>query len=189
MNIDFWHTPWSQIGQFITTAKVVSGDIFTTHELVGANYNSTAGKSIIVRYIEDNASYLSEHYVNDSGSIVERDIGATVTFNRIRHPAGNHLNALNLPSKDINFYGALLHRTGSCSVHIFYDNNTGTPDTLTGEMPYRIQNHNDYSSYDYVTQFYPANRECMNIKPRFVFTAGGNSLAGVVFMFDSKANP
>lgn len=189
MNIDFWHTPWSQIGQFITTAKVVSGDIFTTHELVGANYNSTAGKSIIVRYIEDNASYLSEHYVNDAGSIVERDIGATVTFNRIRHPAGNHLNALNLPSKDINFYGALLHRTGSCSVLIFYDNNTGTPDTLTGEMPYRIQNHNDYSSYDYVTQFYPANRECMNIKPRFVFAAGGNSLAGVVFMFDGKANP
>lgn len=187
---DFWQSPWSAVGQFLTTAKIASGDIFTTHSILGASYNSAAGKSILVQFVQDNGSYLTEHYVTNAGTVTTRAIGMVAQFNRIRHPAGNHLNTLNVPAKDVDFYGALVHWTGTNpTLLIYYDNNTGTGDTLTADATYRVLDQNSYSSYDYVSSFYPAFRECQNIKPRLTFTAGGNTIAGVVFMFDGKANP
>jgi hypothetical protein len=179
---DFWQTPWLNTGQTCAVVNYASGSTIRNPSLLGATYNSTAGKSSPTVF---DPAATTDTYMQNGGTTTTRAINMIAQYNRIRCPQGNHINTLNVPSKDVNFYGIYVYHTSTVpGVTVYPDNNSSSLSNVSDQTP-RIQ----YGSTDYTITFFHFNRECQNIKPAFTFSSAGSRISGLVFMFDPKANP
>jgi hypothetical protein len=192
-NSNFWMPPWRGYWSAVTSGpySVVSGFPTSSPKLFFSTYNSVAAKSG-VQYSELSSG--RDYNMSNAGSASSAFIYMTVTFSRVRNPAGNHLNALSIPEKDVNFYGFVVYaQSDSLSTYelpspsLVLDNKTSS-ESLTAENIWRTAN-DDGGEYEMV--FYPVNKECRSVRLTLISSTLDKVavIKGVSFMFDPKANP
>lgn len=192
-NANFWMPPWRGYWSAVTSGpySVVSGFPTSSPKLFFSTYNSVAAKSG-VQYSELSSG--RDYNMSNAGSASSAFIYMTVTFSRVRNPAGNHLNALSIPEKDVNFYGFVVYaQSDSLSTYelpspsLVLDNKTSS-ESLTAENIWRTAN-DDGGEYEMV--FYPVNKECRSVRLTLISSTLDKVavIKGISFMFDPKANP
>lgn len=192
LGIDFWHPVWSVGTTTLVSGPVNNGGALQGSRLFTSNWNSTANRTSVSNF--QTSSY-SDYYMQNGGTTTTRAITAIMALNVVRAPAGNHLNSLNIPAKDVNLYGLLVHYgpTNSVlttpSVSVTLDSKTASEGGGTQENPWRIQYGT--TSPPYESYFYPFNTECQNVKIQWTHNtiAKGFIIYAIVVMFDPKANP
>lgn len=137
-----------------------------------------------------------DRVIQTGGTLTTAAFEAVIDFGAVRCPTGNHINALNRPAKDVNYYGttALWRKNSSIPLYVkptfvvYHDNDRDTAVGYSSEDEPRIQVDATNDTYDSV--FYPSNFEVKRIYPSFSDTAIGYwELFGILFSFDPKANP
>ncbi len=191
LNINFWMPPWRGSWSAITVGQYpsFSGLPHNPVKVYFSSYNSIAAKSG-VQYSTDGGS---DYYLNNSGVMTATYIPTAVLFGRVRTPAGNHVNALNIPEKDVNLYGVVIYAESDDSgvyqlpgLSLSVDNKSSS-ESLTLENIWRTANDNN----NYEILFFPVQKECRNVQLQLTANTQDKkcTIKGVTFIFDPKANP
>lgn len=189
---DFWQPKWLVGTTTLVSGNINGGGAIQGSRLYTSNWNSTANKTSVSEFTT--LGY-DDYYVQNGGTTTTRAITSIVSMNVVRHPAGNHLNSLNIPAKDVNLYGLLIHYGPTNSVlstpgiSVTLDSKTASEGGGTTENPWRIQYGT--TSPPYESYFYPFNTECQTVKLQLTHSTAskGFLVYAIVYMFDPKANP
>lgn len=183
---DWWWPPW----QTHSTLMAVVRDNLYNPILITGSYCQNSGASCVT-YIQLSLTNTGFGF-NYGNTIMRGDATAALLTNQpyasalytgpFRNPAGNHLNAVNVPMRDTKCYG--VYSTWQLSADtVTYANwtitatydNFSTTDALTDTttMPrIRVTNTGNGQSLDY----YPIDRNCLQVSLAFTETASTNGI-------------
>jgi hypothetical protein len=190
---DFWHPIWATRTSATLAARTVRTE---TTGLFGAITRIDGTDYTLVIKFNTAIGQRFDRVIQSGGTVTTASFLATIDFGAIRCPTGNHINTLNLPSKDVNYYGTTALWAANSSIPayvkptltVYHDNDRDTAVSASSESEPRIQVDSTNDTYDAV--FYPSNFEVKRIYPQFSDTATGYwELYGIHFSFDPKANP
>lgn len=191
---DFWHPMW--VTRTCATLAARTSRTETTGLFGAITRIDGTDYTCAIKFVSDATGQRFDRVIQSGGTLTTAAFTATIDFGAVRCPAGNHVNALNLPAKDVNYYGttALWATNSSIPLHVqptftvYHDNDRDTAISASSESEPRIQV--DTTNDTYTAVFYPSNFEVKRIYPQFSDAVIGYwELLGIHFSFDPKANP
>lgn len=191
---DFWQPLWVTRTSCTLAARSVRTE---TTGLFGAiTHIDGTDYTCLINFVTTPGGFRYDRVIQSGGTTTTANFESVINFGAVRAPTGNHINALSLPSKDVNYYGttalwaanSFIPVYGKPTLTLYHDNDRDTPVPASAEGEPRIQVDSTNDTYDSV--FYPSNFEVKRVYPTFSDTDDNYwELLGIHFTFDPKANP
>lgn len=193
-NDNRWSPPWRvPMSAFVCTQSIKSN----TNGMFCAFTHTVGGYTVAAKfYAVDTITPKYDVSLSVGGTVSTAGFATALYFGPVKAPSGNHLNALNAPAKDVNFYGFLVtceHAPANSSQiapGIIINNKPSNETASSAVQEPRVQI--DDTNGQYITYLYPYNIEVKQIRPYTITLAADLTdfnILSIIWVFDAKANP